>query len=112
MISLERPAAPVQVQFAGLDARQLHQAFDEAVEPVGLFVYHFEHLAPPFRSRASGPSTRAAQVIEQRGDRSLDGRERRAQVVRDGVEQGGLQTLALLSASAWLACSNASCSSR
>ena len=35
-------------------------------------------------------------LVEQRGDGRLDGRARRAQVVRHRVEQSRLQTLALL----------------
>lgn len=84
----------MQVPLAGFDAGQLDQHLDEAVEPVSLLVYRFEHLAPPpFTQRLR---LARAQVFEERRGRRLDGRERRAQVVRDGVEERGLQAFALL----------------
>src|SRR4051812_39547728 len=86
------------MHLARFDARQLHQALNETVEAVRFFVYDFEHLLPAFpvelnRLLAFGVRP---QLVEQSRDRSLDGSERRSEVMCDGVEQGRLQALALL----------------
>jgi hypothetical protein len=94
---IDRPPPQTQTQLARLDAGQLDETFDEAVETVALLVDHLQHLAPRLRAERDRLPVVSlpAQLVEERRDRRLDGRERRAYVVRDGVEQGRLQLLAL-----------------
>ena len=73
---------------AGLDAAHVEQVGDEAVEAVGLLV--------------DGPGELVALVgrpvdvvLEQAGRRGLDGRERAAQVVGDGAQDGRAQLVGL-----------------
>src|SRR5262245_20171449 len=82
------PAA-AQVDRPGFDAGQLDHIFDEVIKPVSLFVDDFKKFAPRFVVE------RDIGLVQKRRHRGLDRSERRAQVVRDGVEQRRLQPLAL-----------------
>ena len=65
------------LQHAGLDARQVEHVGDQANEAVGLVLDAAEQrLALVLR-----------HVLAQRGGRGRDRGERRAQVVRDGLQQ-------------------------
>jgi len=69
----------------------VRQRFDEAVQPVGLFVDDLEQLALPFDRQVRQAVPRAG--ADQRGDRRLDRRQRCTQIVRERVEQRGFELL-------------------
>ena len=75
-----------RVRLAGM-----RQRFDETVQAVGLFVDDLEQLALPFHRQVRQAPPRAG--ADERGHRGLDRRQRRAQVVRQRVEQRRLELL-------------------
>ena len=75
-----------EMDLVGVELRHLDGLFDEVVEAVGLFVDDGEEFG-------AGLSVEGL-LGEERADGGLDGGERRAKFMGDGVEQGGAEALA------------------
>ena len=76
-----------RVEFACLDPAHVEQVRDESIEPIGLAVDRRRDRSPLVRRPIDGR-------VHQRPRGGPDRRQRRAQVVRDRVEQRGLQRVA------------------
>ena len=71
-------------QRASLDPGEIEQIADHEREPIGLFIDRLQEVPPRLRIPLD-------RVVEERGGRGLDRGEWRAQIVRDGGEEGRLQ---------------------
>ncbi len=73
-------------QCAALDPGHVQQVADIAVQPFGL-------LADAIQQVATDLGFQLIAIVDQGGGRAQHGRERRPQVMTDGVEQGGPQPI-------------------
>src|SRR5713226_9427908 len=77
----------MQLEFAGFELGHVGGFFDEMIQAVALFVDDGEKFAVLRRLRGGG--------TEQIGYAGLDGREWGAEIVGDGIEERGFESLAL-----------------
>ncbi len=80
----------MQFEFTGFEAGHFGGLFDEMIQAVAFLVDDGEQFLAVMRIDVAQVPGR-----EQAGDRGFDGGQRSAEIMGDGIKQGGFQTLAL-----------------
>src|SRR6266481_406969 len=94
----QRTPLASQLHFSSLDACEFHQTFDEAIEPVSLFIDNLKHLLPSLftKRRRLRAILRRKLIVKQSRDRGFDRSQRRTQIMSHGVEQSRFELFTLL----------------